>query len=137
MTCAQRRLRSAWAYAQSDQSLCSALNGYVRIQCFFMRTAKTDQTGQNTRLIRVFAGRIYHHVLLMECHFAAINFRISFFLPLDIMHISNFCGNSFSGKFLPQDYCRSKSLAKLNRFTVHNIQTRKAVRQRPEPRATC
>ena len=25
--CAQRRLRSAWAYAQSDQSLCCALNG--------------------------------------------------------------------------------------------------------------
>ena len=25
--CAQRRLRSAWAPAQSDQSLCCALNG--------------------------------------------------------------------------------------------------------------
>ena len=27
LLCAQRRLRSAWAFAQSDQSLCFALNG--------------------------------------------------------------------------------------------------------------
>ena len=39
--CAQRRLRSAWASAQSDQSLRCALNGYLRTQAFFMRTAKT------------------------------------------------------------------------------------------------
>ena len=39
--CAQRRLRSAWASAQSDQSLRSAFNGYLRTQAFFMRTAKT------------------------------------------------------------------------------------------------
>ena len=38
--CAQRRLRSAWASAQSDQSLRCALNGYVRTQSFFLRTAK-------------------------------------------------------------------------------------------------
>ena len=31
----------AWASAQSDQSLCCALNGKVRTQAFFMRTAKT------------------------------------------------------------------------------------------------
>ena len=39
--CAQQRLRSAWASAQSDQSLRWALNGYLRTQAFFMRTAKT------------------------------------------------------------------------------------------------
>ena len=39
--CAQRRLRSAWASAQSDQGLLSALNGYLRTQAFFMQTAKT------------------------------------------------------------------------------------------------
>ena len=38
---AQRRLRSTWASAQSDQSLHSALNGWLRTQCFFMRTATT------------------------------------------------------------------------------------------------
>ena len=35
------RLRSAWASAQSDQSLFCALNGKLRAQCFFRRTAKT------------------------------------------------------------------------------------------------
>ena len=39
--CAQRRLRSAWASAQSDQSLCCALNGWLRTHAVFMRTAKT------------------------------------------------------------------------------------------------
>ena len=39
--CAQRRLRSAWASAQSDQSLRCALNRKVRTQGFFMRTAET------------------------------------------------------------------------------------------------
>ena len=58
--CAQRRLRSAWASAQSDQSLHCLLSGLLRTQCFFMRTVKT--------LIRicpfwlVFAGRIGHFV---------------------------------------------------------------------------
>ena len=39
--CAQRRLRSAWASAQSDQSLCCPLIEQLRSQGFFMRTAKT------------------------------------------------------------------------------------------------
>ena len=39
--CAQRRLRSSWAPAQSDQGLRCALNGELRTQAFFMRTAKT------------------------------------------------------------------------------------------------
>ena len=42
--CAQRRLRSdwasAWASAQSDQSLHCVLSGLLRIWAFFMRTAK-------------------------------------------------------------------------------------------------
>ena len=37
---AQLRLRSAWTSAQSDQSLCCALNGWLRTRAFFMRTAK-------------------------------------------------------------------------------------------------
>ena len=39
--CTQRRLRSAWAFAQSSQSLCCALIGQLKVQPFFMRTAKT------------------------------------------------------------------------------------------------
>ena len=38
--CARQRLRSAWASAQSDQSLRCALNGYQRTKGFFMRTSK-------------------------------------------------------------------------------------------------
>ena len=34
----------------------------MRTQCFFMRTAKTDQTGRMHRLICVFAGRNGHFV---------------------------------------------------------------------------
>ena len=55
--CAQWRLRSAWASAQSDQSLRCALSEKLRTQAFFKRTAKTDQTGGMPRLIWVFAGR--------------------------------------------------------------------------------
>ena len=39
--CAQQRLRSACESAQSDYSLCCALNSKLRNQAFFMRTAKT------------------------------------------------------------------------------------------------
>ena len=41
LLCAQRRLRSPWASAQSDQSLRCALSGQLRTQGSFMRTAKT------------------------------------------------------------------------------------------------
>ena len=37
----QQIFRSAWASAQSDQSLRSAFNREFRAQCFFMRTVKT------------------------------------------------------------------------------------------------
>ena len=39
--CAQRRFRSACAFAQSDQNLLWTHFGYQIIQSFFMRTAKT------------------------------------------------------------------------------------------------
>ena len=54
--CAQRRLRSAWASAQSDQSLRYTLSWWLRTHAFFMRTAKTlirqggAQTDQSFRL---------------------------------------------------------------------------------------
>ena len=67
--CVQRRLRSAWASAQSDQSLHypheEILGPYLPNE----RTAKTlmtDQTGRMSRLIWVFAGRILI-VLVLSC----------------------------------------------------------------------
>ena len=65
---AKKRLRPAWASAQSDQFRC-ALNRLLRALCFFMRTAKTDQIGQMPRLIWVFAER--HRSFCWFCHAAA------------------------------------------------------------------
>ena len=60
--CTQRRLRSAWASAQSDQNLhClheEALGPWLSLE----RTAKNDQTGWMPRLIWVFTGRTGHIV---------------------------------------------------------------------------
>ena len=47
--CAQRRLRSAWASEKSDQSLRCALNGKLKTQAFFMRTAKSLITLANAQ----------------------------------------------------------------------------------------
>ena len=60
--CAQRILRSAWAYAQSDQSSQCAL--WVVEDPMFLHpdSEDSDQTGRTPRLIWVFAGRTYHFV---------------------------------------------------------------------------
>ena len=61
--CAQRRLRSAWASAQFDQSLRSALNGVAKDPRFLHADSEDpDQTGRMPRLIWVFAGRPNHFV---------------------------------------------------------------------------
>ena len=60
--CAQRRLRSAWASAQSDQSsLCT--QWVAKDPSFLHADSKdSDQTGRMPRLIWVFAGRTCHFV---------------------------------------------------------------------------
>ena len=60
--CAQRRLRSAWASAQADQSICCALYGKLKTQSFFFDSEDSDQTGRMPRLIWVFAKRTFHFV---------------------------------------------------------------------------
>ena len=63
--CPAKRFRSAWASAQSDQSLrClheETLGPWLPIE----RTAKTDQTGQMPRLIWVFAGCTCYFVVFI------------------------------------------------------------------------
>ena len=55
---AQRRFRSAWAFAQSDQSLHWALSGVAKGPSFLHADSEdSDQTGRMPRLIWVFAGR--------------------------------------------------------------------------------
>ena len=93
--CAQRRLRSAWASAQSDQSLRCPLSGKLRTQTFFMRTAKNDQTGRTPRLIWVFAGRtsvcLFCHEVAQICLmiWSSTNFTLDLF-----------CTTKFSRDFL-------------------------------------
>ena len=49
-------------HEKTNISLHCALNGYLRIQAFFMWAAKTDHTRRMPRLIWVFAGRKAHFV---------------------------------------------------------------------------
>ena len=71
--CAQRRLRSAWASAQSDQSLRCPHEESLGPELPTERTAKTlmhsedsDQTGRMPRLTWVFAGRTLT-LLVLSC----------------------------------------------------------------------
>ena len=56
--CPKRRLRSAWASTQSDQSLSSLHEENLGPKL----PAKTDQTGPMPKLIWIFAGRTCHFV---------------------------------------------------------------------------
>ena len=84
--CGQRRLRSAWASAQSDQSLRYALNGWLRVQAFFMQTAKT--------LIRLGGcpgwseSSLGAHSLCWFCHEVAhLSLFVSFTTFIDVQEI--------------------------------------------------
>ena len=54
--CAQWRLRSAWACAQSDQSSLSAWRKLGSLATHWAHSQDSDQTGQIPRLIWVFSG---------------------------------------------------------------------------------
>ena len=60
--CAQRRLRSAWASAQSDQSSLSTWRKLGSLATHWADSEASDQTGWMPRLIWVFAGRTCHFV---------------------------------------------------------------------------
>ena len=55
--CAQQRLRSAWTYAQSDQSSLSAWRKLGSLATHWAQSEDSDQTGRMPRLIWVFPGR--------------------------------------------------------------------------------
>ena len=72
--CVRRRLRSAWASAQSDQSLCcsdeSSLSAWRKLESFathWVHSEDSDQTGQMPRLIWDLAG--------LTCHFVGFVMR--------------------------------------------------------------
>ena len=60
--CAQRRLTSAWASAQSDQSSLSAWRKLGSLATHWAHSEDSDQTGRMHRLIWVFAWRTCHYV---------------------------------------------------------------------------
>ena len=60
--CAQWRLRSAWASAQSDQSSLSAWRKLGSLATHGVHSEDSDQTGRMPRLIWVFAGHTCHFV---------------------------------------------------------------------------
>ena len=53
--CSQQRLRSAWESTQSDQSSLSAWRKHGSLATHWMHSEDSDQTGQMSRLISVFA----------------------------------------------------------------------------------
>ena len=59
--CTQRRLRSAWASAQSDQSLRS-LSAWTKLGSLATHWAHSEDSDQTGRVFLVFAGRTYHFV---------------------------------------------------------------------------
>ena len=66
--CAQRRLRSAWAVAQTDQSSLSAWWNLVSWTTHWAHSEDSDQTGRMPRLIWV---RWPHRSFCWFCHVAA------------------------------------------------------------------
>ena len=69
--CAQRRLRSASASAQSDQSSLSAWRKLGSLATHWGHSEDSDQTGQMPRLIWVLAGH--------TCHFVGFDMRQEIF----------------------------------------------------------
>ena len=78
--CAQQRLRSAWASAQSDQSSLSlsAWRKLGSLATHEVHSEDSDQTGRMPRLICIFAGRIVIW-LVLSC--LGSNERIKHSLP--------------------------------------------------------
>ena len=65
--CAQRRPRSAWASAQSDQSSLSAWRKLESSAIHWAHSEDSDQTGWMPRLIWVFAGHTLILLVLSCC----------------------------------------------------------------------
>ena len=65
--CAQRRLRSAWASAQSDHDFLSARRKLGSLATHWVHSEDSDQTGQMPKLIWILAGRTLI-LLVLSCH---------------------------------------------------------------------
>ena len=97
--CAQRILRSAWASAQSDQSLRCPHEETLGTELPIERTAKTDQTGRMPRLILVFAGRT---VILLVLSYRGRSVRVAERLALPTSDHGVAGSNPAGGEILPE-----------------------------------
>ena len=68
--CAQRRLRSSWTSAQSDQSSLPAWRNLGSLTTYWAHSEDSDQTGRMPRLIWVFAG---HTLILLVLTYRGSN----------------------------------------------------------------
>ena len=103
--CTQRRLRSASASAQSDQSLCCALNWVAKDPSFLHADSKDSvQTGQMPRLIWVFGGCTFHFVgFVIRRLTCVVLFEHSICITRKASTISD------GWNFLIRIYCRKKT----------------------------
>ena len=97
--CAQQRLRSARASAQSDQSLRCALYGYLRTQGFFMQTAKTlirlgGFWGWSEADLSLFLGRS-GHIVGFDMRQLKLRSAWSVSIPIDIFTSSFSCDSKW------------------------------------------
>ena len=79
--CAQRRLRSAWASAQSDPSLLPTWRKLESLATHWVHSEDSDQTGRMPRLIWVFAERTLILLVLScrgsnRCHIVWLYFQL-------------------------------------------------------------
>ena len=65
--CTQRRLRSVWAPAQSDQSLRCALHGQLRTWAFFMRMPRLIFAGRTAHFVGFVVLRLIWKILPLFC----------------------------------------------------------------------
>ena len=86
--CAQRRLRSAWVSAQSDQSSLCAHWVAKGPKFLHADSVDSDQTGRMPRLIWVFAGRTLT-LLVLSCRGSCLIPVSSIWVTLDIYTIYN------------------------------------------------
>ena len=97
MTCAPSKDSDQPGHSPSLISLRCALIGKPRTQCFFVRTAKTDQTGRMPRLIWVFSDRTGHFVgfvmRFLKCNTWTLKEFCCIFhdLAMSASHMSRIC----------------------------------------------
>ena len=105
--CAQRRLRSAWASAQSDQSSLSAWRKLGSLATHWAHSEDSDQTGRMSRLIWVFSGRT---VILLVLSWGGLSWSV-------IGTVSNLIATCHIFQYLQPELLMQTASGKLIRYS--------------------